>query len=148
MLHTESFATSKTAALRRIPYRPTKEKVDADFPLMLNTGRTLYHFNAGTMTYRTGLNDIRPYDYLEISAEDAEGLWIAEGEEVRVVSKYGEVTMPVHISPRVRLGELFATFHKPEQLINRVTSRHRDRYVQAPEFKVTAVRVEKIGTFE
>ena len=144
VLHTESFATSKTAALRRIPYRPTKEVVDGDFPMMLNTGRTLYHFNAGTMTYRTGLNDIRPYDYLEISAEDAEGLSVAEGEEVRVLSKYGEVTMPVHISPRVRRGELFATFHKPEQLINRVTSRHRDRYVQAPEFKVTAVRVEKM----
>ena len=87
---------------------------------------------------------MRPNDYLDVSAEDAETLAIAEGEEVRVVSKYGELTMPVHISPRVRTGELFATFHKPEQLINRITSRNRDRYVQAPEFKVTAVRVEKI----
>ena len=143
-LHAESFATSKTAALRRIPYRPTKEVINAEFPLMLNTGRTLYHFNAGTMTYRTGLNDVRPHDYLDVSAEDAARLSIAEGEEVRVISKYGELSMPVHISPRVRAGELFATFHKPEQLINRITSRHRDRYVQAPEFKVTAVRVEKM----
>lgn len=144
VLHAESFATSKTAALRRIPYRPTKEVVDPEFPMMLNTGRTLYHFNAGTMTYRTGLSDMRPEDYLEVSPDDAGSLSLAEGDRVRVVSKYGEVELPVHVTYRVRPGELFATFHKPEQLINRVTSRHRDRYVQAPEFKVTAVRVEKI----
>jgi len=144
VLHAESFATGKTAALRRIPYRATKEVTDTEFPLMLTTGRTLYHFNAGTMTYRTGLNDIRPEDSIDICAEDAAGLSINEGERVRVVSRYGEAEMPVHVSRRVRAGELFATFHKPEQLINRITSRHRDRYVQAPEFKVTAVRIEKI----
>lgn len=145
VLHADSFATSKQAALRRIPFRPTKETVDEDFPLILNTGRSLYHFNAGTMTLRTDLTKIRPMDTIDVSRYDAERLSLENGETVRVRSKFGEAFLPVKITDTVRPGELFATFHNPEQFLNRITSPRRDRYVQAPEFKVTAVRIEKIN---
>lgn len=145
VLHSESFATSKQAALRRIPFRPTKERVDEDFPLLLNTGRSLYHFNAGTMTQRTDLMKIRPSDMIDISREDAEGLGLENGETVRIRSKFGEALLPVNITENVRHGELFATFHDPEILLNNITSPRRDRYVQAPEYKVTAVRIEKLN---
>ncbi|HSE26153.1 MAG TPA: formate dehydrogenase subunit alpha [Pyrinomonadaceae bacterium] len=142
IMHTESFPLGK-AALRRIHYRPTEETVDGDFPFLLITGRTLYQFNAGTMTMRTANAALRGTDVLDISAEDAEGLQLNEGEQVRVLSRYGEALLPIRITSTVRPGELFATFHTARVFLNRVTSPHRDRYVQSPEYKVTAVQIEK-----
>ena len=87
----------------------------------------------------------RPSDVIDISREDAEGLGLENGETVRIKSKFGEAFLPVNITDNVRHGELFATFHDPEILLNNITSPRRDRYVQAPEYKVTAVRIEKLN---
>jgi formate dehydrogenase major subunit len=142
-MHTESFPLGK-AALRPIPYRPTEERVDDAFPFLLITGRTLYQFNAGTMTMRTANAELRAADLLDVAAEDAEHLGLHNGEKVRVRSRYGEASLPIRISSSVRSGELFATFHTAEVFLNRVTSPHRDRYVKSPEYKVTAVQIEKL----
>lgn len=141
ILHRESFPVGKRASLRRIPYRPTKETTDERFPFLLTTGRTLHQFNAGTMTMRTPSVELRPTDLLDVSPLDAESLNVTEGELVRVESRYGSASLPVHITLAQRPGELFATFHNADILVNRVTSPHRDRYVKSPEYKVTAVRV-------
>jgi formate dehydrogenase major subunit len=143
VLHTETFALGKTTPLRRIPFRPTKEIVTDEFPFLLNTGRTLYQFNAGTMTRRTPNLELLPTDYLDISPEDAGRLQLTTGEQVRIRSRYGKVIMPIRISSTVRPGELFATFHDAETFLNRVTGPHRDRYVKTPEYKVTAVSILK-----
>jgi formate dehydrogenase major subunit len=145
VLHTESFTKDVRAALRRIDYRPTKEIVSEEFPMLLTTGRTLYHFNAGTMTERTPNIVLRPSDLLEICAADAGEIGVANGETVLIKSSYGEAKMPVQINNRVKKGELFCTFHSPEIFLNHITSPYRDRFVLAPEFKVTAVRIEKIN---
>jgi len=144
VMHTESFPLGK-AALRRIPYRPTEETVDEKFPFLLVTGRTLYQFNAGTMTMRTENAELRATDLLDISAEDADRLRLKNGEKVLVRSRYGETSLPIRISLAVRSGELFATFHTAEIFLNRLTSPHRDRYVKSPEYKVTAVEIEKLA---
>lgn len=143
-LHQDSFTKSKTAVLKRIKYRPTQETMNDEFPFRLTTGRHLYHFNAGTMTMRTDLIKIHPTDLLEISPPDAEKLSLANGEKVHLKSRYGEVVLPVNIVSKVKPGELFTTFHDAASKINRITSNYRDKYVQAPEYKVTAVRIEKI----
>ena len=143
VMHGESFPIGKQAALRRIPYRPTKEITSAEFPLLLITGRTLYQFNAGTMTMRTANADLRPADLLDISAEDADRLHLHNGERARIRSRYGEAVLAIRITSSVKPGELFASFHTAEAFLNRVTSPYRDRYVQSPEYKVTAVQVEK-----
>jgi formate dehydrogenase major subunit len=142
LMHEESFAIGKRAALRRIAYRPTEEKVDEEFPLLLTTGRTLHQFNAGTMTMRTPSRKLRPTDLLEIAPEDAARLKLHDGQRVVVRSRYGSALLPIKITSSVRPGELFATFHDADVFLNRVTSRHRDRYVKTPEYKVTAVRIE------
>ena len=144
VMHVESFSVGKTTALRRIPYRPTEERVNKEFPFLLSTGRTLHHFNAGTMTMRTPNKKLRPTDLLEIAPVDAERLDLHDGEPVLVQSRYGSASLPVRITSSVRAGELFATFHTAEVFLNRVTSPHRDRYVKSPEYKVTAVRIEKL----
>lgn len=144
-LHQNSFTKSKTTALKRIKYRPTQEVIDKEFPFLLTTGRNLYHFNAGTMTMRTDITKIRPSDTLDICKEDAAKLELANGEKIRLQSRYGEAFLPIRISPTVKPGELFATFHVSDIMLNRITSQYRDRYVLAPEYKVTAVKIEKIA---
>ncbi|HQU85676.1 MAG TPA: formate dehydrogenase subunit alpha [Pyrinomonadaceae bacterium] len=144
VLHTEEFPLGKRAALKRIPFAPTEEIVTDDFPFLLTTGRTLFHFNAGTMTQRTNNAKLRPTDLLEINPFDAEKLSFKDGEIVNLQSKYGEAKIPVHINDKVKKGELYATFHNTEIFLNNVTSPHRDRLVNTPEYKITAVRVDKI----
>lgn len=146
ILHQDSFVSGKTSALRRVKYRPTSELVNDDFPLTLNTGRNLYQFNAGTMTRRTSNAEIRNRDELDISPEAAQLLRLENGERVRIKSRYGEAILPIKINPEMRAGELFATFHIAESFLNRATSPHRDRFVQSPEYKITAVRLEKISS--
>ncbi len=143
-MHTESFPIGKKAALRRIPYRATKEVTSEEFPFLLITGRTLYQFNAGTMTMRTANAGLRARDLLDISSEDAARLHLKNADRVRVYSRYGEATLPIRITSSIKPGELFATFHTAEAFLNRVTSPYRDRYVQTPEYKVTAVRIERL----
>jgi formate dehydrogenase major subunit len=144
ILHAEAFSNGKWASLRRIEYQATAEAADGDYPFTLITGRTLYQFNAGTMTSRTANTLLRPHDCLDISAEDAERLELSDGQRVRLRSRYGEAILPIKIGDSVRPGELFATFHTPEVFLNYVTSPHRDHFVSTPEYKVTAVHIETI----
>jgi formate dehydrogenase major subunit len=142
IMHGDSFPVGVKAALRRVPYRPTEETVNEEFPFLLTTGRTLHQFNAGTMTMRTPNKELRPTDLLDISAEDAHRLQLQNGQHVRVCSRYGKAVLPIRITSTVQRGELFATFHTAKVFLNRVTSPHRDWYVKSPEYKVTAVTIE------
>jgi len=144
ILHVGDFSAGKRAALRRVDYRATKEIADNEYPFILNSGRTLYHFNAGTMTLRTANKLLGPEDCLDISAEDAARLGLSNGQRIRIRSRYGEAILAIKIGDSVRPGELFATFHTSEVFLNHVTSTHRDKYVGTPEYKVTAVRLETI----
>ena len=143
ILHINEFGDGKTTALRRIPYRPTPEVTSEEFPFLLITGRTLYQFNAGTMTMRTANSALLPTDYLDVAVEDAKRVQLENGDRVRIRSRYGEATLTIRVTSTVRAGELFATFHDAQIFLNRVTSPHRDRYVKTPEYKVTAVQIEK-----
>jgi formate dehydrogenase major subunit len=144
ILHSESFPIGKKAALRSIPYEPTLEITNEEFPFLLTTGRTLYQFNAGTMTLRTRNTDLHPADFLDISPADCERLTLLDGEKVRLCSAHGEALLPVRINAALKPGTLFATFHTAEVFLNNLTSPYRDKYTLTPEYKVTAVRVEKL----
>jgi formate dehydrogenase major subunit len=69
-------------------------------------------------------------------------LGMAEGDRVRVTSRYGEAVLPIHASPAVSDGQLFATFHTSDAFINAVTGPHRDHVTGTPAYKMTAVRLE------
>jgi formate dehydrogenase major subunit len=144
VLHTKSFPSGQRAPLKRIEFAASDETTSSGFPFLLTTGRTLYQFNAGTMTMRTPNTELRPTDTLDISAEDAARLELSHGERVRVRSRYGEVFAPIRINPAVKLGELFATFHTSEIFLNRLIGSGRDNVVHTPEYKMVAVRIEKL----
>jgi formate dehydrogenase major subunit len=145
ILHTEIPPADKLPTLKTIEYRETNETTTPEFPFLLTTGRTLYQFNAGTMTSRTRNRDLRTGDLLDISPGDAERIGFRDGERVQVCSRYGAVALPIRISDDERSGELFATFHTPEVFLNLVTSSERDGITGTPEYKRTAVRIEKLS---
>jgi formate dehydrogenase major subunit len=143
ILHSETFPIGKRA-LRRIDYRATLESTNEEFPFLLNTGRSLYQFNAGTMTMRTANRILRRTDTLDIAPQDADRLGLKDGVHARVTSRYGEAVLPVRLRDSLRSGELFATFNDPSVFLNLVTGPHRDNFADTPEYKVTAVRVEAV----
>jgi formate dehydrogenase major subunit len=104
----------------------------------------LYQFNAGTMTLRTRNRELHPADFLDISPQDAKRLDLHNGDTVRLSSRHGNVRLPVRFNSAVKRGELFTTFHTAEVFLNNVTSPYRDRHTLTPEYKVTAVRIEKL----
>lgn len=143
VLYASAFARGARATLACIDYVATEETVTAEFPLLLTTGRSLYQFNAGTMTGRGRTRDLRPTDLLEISAVDAAARGLASGDAARVRSRHGEVRLQARVTDRVQPGELFATFQDPATMVNLLTSSQGDRITGAPEYKVTAVAVER-----
>jgi formate dehydrogenase major subunit len=144
ILHRDSFAAEARARLRTIEFRPTEETINPDYPFVLTTGRTLHQFNAGTMTGRTANTLLRPTDLLEMAPADATRLSFHDGEQVRLVSRYGAAVLPLQISARIKPGELFATFHTSDVFLNHVIGPHRERFAGAPEYKVTAVNLERV----
>lgn len=144
ILHGLSFPHGPRATLRRIEYVPSPEIVSDEFPFLLNTGRTLFQFNAGTMTDRTLNHKLRPTDTLDIHPADAGAYGIVEGAPVRVRSRYGEAVLPARLDKGVRRGELFATFHSPKIFLNLVTGPARDKTSDTPAYKVTAVSIRPL----
>jgi formate dehydrogenase major subunit len=145
VLHTKSFLSGQRAPLQQIEFEPSAEVTSPEFPFLLTTGRTLYQFNAGTMTMRTANIELRSSDTLDVSAEDAAGLELDDGERVEIRSRYGKVFAPVRINPAVKSGELFATFHTTDVFLNRLVGPGRDNVVHTPEYKVVAVQIHKLN---
>jgi formate dehydrogenase major subunit len=143
-LHVERFASGGRATLRCVDYRATPEQTTPRYPWLLITGRSLYQFNAGTMTDRTKNHQLRPSDVLEITPADAMAIGINDGERVRVESRYGAAVLPARFAATVSPGQLFATFQTEEILLNVITGKNRDSSVDTPEYKVTAVRIDRV----
>jgi len=143
VLHTQSFPHGPRAPLKRVEFTATTEMSDAEFPFLLTTGRTLYQFNAGTMTMRTPNAKLRETDTLDIAPADAERLKLRDGDLVCARSRHGRAVMPLRIDSRIKAGELFASFHAAEVFLNHLTSPLRDSVVSTPEYKVVAVNVER-----
>jgi formate dehydrogenase major subunit len=145
VLHTKFFPSGQPAPLQQIGFTASNETASPESPFLLTTGRTLYQFNAGTMTMRTANVELRSNDTLDISAEDAMRLELSDGERVRVRSRYGEVFVPIRINAAVKPGELFATFHTTDVFVNRLIGSGRDNVVHTPEYKIVAARIEKLS---
>jgi formate dehydrogenase major subunit len=144
LMHADHFTHGKTTALRRIEYVPPPELVSPEFPFLLTTGRNLYQYNAATQTARTPNDGLHATDYLQLAPADATRLGLSEGEIVRLRSAQGSADLPVQISDHVKPGEVYTTFHSTRVFLNQITTSHRDRYTKTPEYKVTAVRIEKL----
>jgi len=141
------------AFLHAADYEPSPEVTSEEYPLLLTTGRTVYQFHTRTKTARAPqLNDAAADVWLEIGPDDAADLRIGEGDMVRVSSPRGEVFAPARING-IRSGQVFLPFHygswdregETDRTANNLTVTAWDPVSKQPVFKVTAVRVERVG---
>jgi len=145
ILHSKQFTRGKG---RFIPlaYRPSEELPDDDYPLLLTTGRRLFHYHTGTMTRKTdGLNAFMGEERVQINPRDAEALGICDNDRIRVISRRGEVNASTEVTTVVSVGVVYMTFHFAETPTNTLTSHAVDPVTKTPEYKVCAVRIEKVG---
>jgi formate dehydrogenase major subunit len=119
------------------------EQNGVEFPYILTTSRNLEHYNAGTMTRRTGNEEIVSEDVLLINSQDAANKNIVTNDQVRLFSARGEIVLKAEVSDKVTSGVLFTTFHFPELMINRVTGDVTDKHTKCPEYKVVSVGFER-----
>lgn len=143
-VHTDGFLRGK-GKLVAIDYVPTPEQTESAYPYLLITGRILEHYNVGTMTRRTPNRQLVETDVLELHPDDADALGIDAGDTLHVASRWGETRVPASITERIARGTAFLSFHDPDSHTNRLTSPHVDPQSKCPEYKVTAVRIEKDG---
>ncbi|MFG2075219.1 formate dehydrogenase subunit alpha [Nonomuraea maritima] len=122
---------------------PAKELPDAEYPLVLNTGRLLEHWHTGSMTRRSyALDSISPVAEVYMHPKDAADRGLSHGQVVRVRSRRGAIELQVRISHREQLGNCFIPFHFREAAANLLTIDEIDPYGKIPEFKFCAVQVE------
>jgi predicted molibdopterin-dependent oxidoreductase YjgC len=142
-LHKDRFARG-LGVFFAIDHKDPAEMPDNDYPLYLTTGRLLYHYHSGTMSRRApGLTEKAPECRVEIAAADAAKYGIGEGEQVRVRSRRGEITVKAQISPKAVAGTVFLPFHFAEASANKLTNAALDPVSKIPEYKVCAVQIEK-----
>ena len=113
------------------------------YPYIVTTNRELEHYNAGTMTRRTGNVDILTEDVIMIHPDDAATHFIEEGDMVCVESPRGKVDIKARITDEVKQGVLSTTFHFPDLTLNMITSSERDSEAMCPEYKIVAVNIRK-----
>jgi len=125
-----------------VQHLPPDELPDAEYPLVLTTGRVLFHYHGGEMSRRSaGLHAIYPQARVEMNPEDAQRLGVVDGQPVRVTSRRGEIVAQAWVTERTQPGVVFVAFHFAEAAANLLTNAALDPTSKIPEYKVCAVRV-------
>ncbi|AKG54125.1 NAD-dependent formate dehydrogenase alpha subunit [Dehalogenimonas sp. WBC-2] len=145
ILHSEIFSRGKGHFVP-LQYRPPAEMPDQDYPLMLMTGRRLYHYHA-TMTRKVkGLNTLMSEELVQVNPRDAEMLNIVDGEMVRVSSRLAELKVRAKITDAVPIGVVAMSFHFAECPTNTLISANPqslDPVTKTPAYKTCPVKITK-----
>ncbi|MGI5399060.1 molybdopterin oxidoreductase family protein [Streptomyces sp. CA-135486] len=147
-LFLERFATPDgRARFIAVAHRAAAEETDEAYPVLLTTGRVVSHYQSGAQTRRVDeLNAAAPGPFVELHPMLAERLGAVEGEPLAVVSRRGRAVGPARITAGIRPDTVFMPFHWPgEGRVNSVTNPALDPTSRMPEFKVCAVRVERVN---
>ncbi|MSP89381.1 MAG: formate dehydrogenase subunit alpha [Alphaproteobacteria bacterium] len=125
---------------------PPAEEPDAEYPMVLTTGRQLEHWHTGAMTRRASVLDaLEPEAVASLAAADLRRLGVAPGERVRVITRRGAIELIARIDGAVPAGMLFIPFCYAEAAANVLTNPQLDPIGKIPEFKFCAARVERVG---
>lgn len=133
------------------PWLPAPELPDADYPLVLNTGRVQHQWHTLTKTGKVpALNRLEPGPFVELHPEDAARLGIQDKDQVAIRSRRGRAVLPARVSDRVMPGNCFAPFHWNDVIgehlaINAVTCDAVDPLSLQPALKHCAVALERVA---
>jgi ferredoxin-nitrate reductase len=140
------------AFLHAAGYESSPEVTTDEYPLLLTTGRTVYHFHTRTKTARAPeLNAAAPDVWAEVNPADANRLGIRDGDRVRISSPRGAIEAPARLTD-VRPGVVFVPFHysywdtdvRQLRAANELTITAWDPVSHQPIFKLAAVRLTKV----
>jgi formate dehydrogenase alpha subunit len=146
ILHSEIFTRGK-GKFMSLKYRLPAEVPDAEYPLVLTTERSIYHYHTGTMTRRVhGLNVLRSEELVEMNPRDAASRGISDGDWVTVSSRRGKVNARARVTEVSPEGLVCMTFHFAESPTNALTNNAVDPIAKTPEIKYCAVNVSKQAT--
>ncbi len=144
VLHQGSFTRGK-GLFSPVNYRPSAELPDEDYPFILTTGRTYFHWHTGTMTRRTNLLDREErHSFVELHPEDAVRLDVRNLEQVEISSRRGAIRAQARVTDMVIPGVIFMPFHFVEGAANALTLNTLDPESHIPEFKVCAAAVRRV----
>ncbi|MFJ8665456.1 molybdopterin oxidoreductase family protein [Streptomyces sp. NPDC093600] len=146
-LFLDRFATTDgRARFVAVVHREAAEETDAEYPVVLTTGRVVSQYQSGAQTRRVDeLNAAAPGPFVELHPRLAARLGVADGERVAVVSRRGRSVAPARITATIRPDTVFMPFHWPgEGRANTLTNPALDPVSRMPEFKVCAVRLEAV----
>jgi formate dehydrogenase major subunit len=143
-LHKGTFPKGK-GEMKAIEYKLPAELVDDEYPILLITGRMITHYNVMTR-FSKNLDTIRPFELAEINPVDAERLGLEEEGFMRVTSRRGSIVTRVTITDKVKPGSIFMTFHYRESPANELTNSAFDPITKTGEYKISAVKIEKVDS--
>ncbi|RCX01406.1 MULTISPECIES: formate dehydrogenase subunit alpha [Kosakonia] len=146
LLYTERFKSPDgRATLYPLSWQPPAEEADAEYDLLLNNGRMLEHFQSTNQSGQGGrTTSLSPDWFVEISPQLANARSLQEGDWVKLISRRGEVEVPVVVTDRVQGKVLFISIHQGKDGINQLTGEHHDPSVNTPAYKELAVRLETL----
>ncbi len=134
------------AVIFALPYEPAAEAPDDEYDLWLSTGRVIEHWHSGSMTRRVPeLHRAYPNAVVYMHPEDARQRKLRRGDEVRVISRRGEIRTRVETRGRNKppQGLVFVPWFDASQLINKVTLDATDPLSKETDFKKCACRIER-----
>ena len=146
-LYTDGRFQTEDAKARLIPvtWEPFPEQPTRDFPLVLNTGRTVEHWHTRTKTGEVPiLEHLSPHPWVEMNPRDARALRLKPAERVDVVSRRGRIrNLELRLTETVAPGQVFVPFHWAKANANQATQTDFDPISREPNYKQSAVRVER-----
>ena len=146
-LYTDGVFQTDDGRARLLPaaWEPFPEQPTAAFPMVLNTGRTVEHWHTRTKTANVPiLERLSPNAWLEMNPRDARGLGLKAQDRVDVVSQRGRVrNVELRVTETIAPGQVFVPFHYAEANANQVTQSAFDPISREPNYKQSAVRVER-----
>jgi formate dehydrogenase alpha subunit len=144
-LHQGLFTRGK-GLFSAIEYKPPAEVANEEFPFQLTTGRIHVHYHTGTMTRNSPSLEREINEcFLEMNPADAGELGIRDSDRVLISSRRGSVSTRVKLTDATERKTVFMPFHFFESRANILTNPALDPVAKIPEFKVCAVKIEKIG---
>ena len=144
-VHKDAFARGK-GKFHAIEYLAPVEVPDDEYPFSLTTGRMFCHYHSGTMTrVSPHLDAEQRRGYVDIHPSDAEKIGVKNGDMLLVSSRRGQIEAPARIRDNINPGTVFVPMHFGGRPANVLTSSKAfDPIVKIPEFKVSAVKIEKL----
>ncbi len=135
----------KRAVVWLRPQKDPEEIPDAEYPFYFTTGGVIEHWHTGTMTMKCKeLKHAKAHAELEIHPDDAKKIGVRHGDKVKVESRRGHVTFPANVTDTSPPGMVFVHMHDPDLMVNKITIDAFDPGSKQPEFKICAVKMEKV----